>query len=122
MVGVKDGISIGTISKKSLPSAFGILPAFVTVAIISVVNVLLPALKKKNNKYYLGKEITQRGDHSKFRHSKSYIKPPPPPQKTPPPPPPPDCYHGLTIMALVYGALSGLLTSRCDEYSVLNEL
>ena len=47
MVGVKDGTSIGTISKKSFPSdALGDLPAFVTFARISVVKVLLPECKK----------------------------------------------------------------------------
>ena len=42
IVGVVDGMSIGTISKKSLPSVFDILPAFVTVARTSFETVRLP--------------------------------------------------------------------------------
>ena len=43
MVGVRDGMSTGTISKKSCPSVFDVLlPTFVTVAIVSAVKALLP--------------------------------------------------------------------------------
>ena len=47
MVGVADGTSIGTISKKSFASAFEVFPALVTFARISDVNAFLPELKKQ---------------------------------------------------------------------------